>query len=550
MNLLKLFAATFAVWLPAVGVAQTSSVEYLERWTHPALRELVAERNEAIRAGDLALARGVERRAQEVLKRLHPLPQASAGGVLVRPGGGRVAGSFDPDVLLDTCHIRATAADYELNGTMYAVGNRVEDNWSHIYRSRDHGESWRYMGGFASSPPEPQERTGLVVGEGDSTFLYGFLINPTNNGDLWCVRFDTGGASAQTYPVLVGPDTVTDFAVCRDYSGGDYWLYAVAANELGADSALNDLVLRSVDYGKTWAVVETLPWMNDPQITASGSPWMFVSGKIGPTNPGHVAMWANAYYMAPDSMYWVTQFFPDTTDADDPVAATSFEADPDSATMWILWGHRRRNTRNRDIIYYWTEGVRWPSWTDSVYLASHPDYQEWFPDIRSYTFAGSPWMNACYITEGPQFRAVQRRHAHSHTPTQWSDPITLNEISAGTGSSIRPKLCYTPDAGPGAGAIFTGEGLLHMYWNAPWRTAVAEGGLKAESGGMKQTICRGMLVLTQAQRADLLDIAGRCVANLKTGENDIRQLTPGVYFLREDPARQRGGSTSKIIVAR
>ena len=66
---------------------------------------------------------------------------------------------------------------------------------------------------------------------------------------------------------MVGSDTVTDFAVCRDYSGGDYWLYAVAANKLGNDSAHNDLVLRSVDYGKTWSVVETLPWMNACYIT-------------------------------------------------------------------------------------------------------------------------------------------------------------------------------------------------------------------------------------------------------------------------------------------
>ncbi len=551
MNRIGVFV-TIVACVSVVGMARTVSVEYLERTTHPALRELVAERNAAVQAGDLDLARSVELRIQEVLKRLHPLQQGNSADVQVKLGGEYLPGSFDPDVLLDTCRIRATAADYELNGTMYAVGNRIQDNWSNIYQSRDHGESWQYIAGFASNPLEPQERIGLVVGEGDSTLVYGFLINPTNSGDLWCVRFDTSGTHANSFPVLVGPDTVTDFAVCRDYSGGDYWLYAVAANELGNDSAHNDLVLRSVDYGKTWAVVETLPWINDPHLTASASPWMYVSANLGPAYPGNATLWANAYYMSPDSFYWVTQFFPDTTDCGDPVAATSFEAEPDSATLWILWSHRRRNSRNRDIIYYWSEGIRWPNWTDSLFLASHPDFQEWFPDIRSYTFAGNPWINACYITEGPQFRAVQRRHAHSHTPTQWSDPISLNETSAGTGSSVRPKLCYTPDAGPGAGAIFTGEGLLHMYWNAPWRTGVAEESPKHEGQRTSQTICRGALSLVDGSRqtvdrAWLLDVTGRQVMELNPGENDIRHLAPGIYFLRSAESSGRTAVTKMVI---
>jgi len=547
---------TILAWAFAVGIARTVSVEYLKRWTHPALQELVAERNAAAAAGDLELARSVERRVQEVLKRLHPLPQASGTGVRVWPGGGHAPESFDPDVVIDTGRFRATAADYELGGAMYATANVISNNGSHIYKSDDHGESWRDIGGYVSNPPGPQEKLGLVVGEGDSMLVYAFLINPTNNGDLWCVRFDTSGTHAHSFPVLVGSDTVTDFAVCRDYSGGDYWLYAVAANEQGADSALNDLVLRSVDFGKTWAVVETLPWMNDPHITASGSPWMFVSGKIGPTHPGHVATWANAYYMAPDSLYWVTQFFPDTTDCDDPVAAPSFEVDPDSATLWILWGHRRRNTRNRDIIYFWTQGVRWPSWTDSVYLASHPDFQEWFPDIRSYTFRGNPWINACYITEGPQFRAVQRRHAHSRTPTEWSEPLTMNETSAGTGSSVRPKLCYSPGAGPGGGAIYTGAGLLNLYWNAPWHTGMAEQETQtANSPQLTVTVVRGVLraghdwfplgETGSCPKPVLLDIAGRRVIELKPGQNDIRRAVPGVYFVR----RWDGQSVSKLIVS-
>jgi hypothetical protein len=512
----------------------------------------------AAEAGDFELARSIELRVQEVLKRLHPLPQSSSFGVRVKlGGGGECPPSFDPDVLIDTCRILATAADYELEGAIYAAGHRQEDNWSHIYQSRDHGESWRFLGGFASTPPEPQEKIGLVVGEGDSTFVYGFFIHPADNGDLWCARFDTSATTAWVFPVLVGPDTVTDFAVCRDYSGGNYWLYAVTANEQGHPDSLNDLVLRSVDYGKTWAVVDTLVWINDPHITASGNTWMFVSSWFGPEHPGHAALWANAYYMSPDSMYWHTQFFVDTSDILDPVVATSFEADPDSATLWILWAHRRRNTRNWDIMYFWSNF--YANWSDSLTLAGHPDYDERFPDIRSYTFRGSPWINACYITEGPQFRAVQRRHANSGSPTSWSTPLTLNETSAGTGSGVRPKLCYTPGGpGTGAGAVFTGAGLMGLYWNAPWRTGVVEEGPKDQVRRTGQTICHGTLIVGTGHDRNppggfgsclkpmLLDISGRKVMDLVFGENDVSQVAPGVYFCR--PAVGSRGDMRRVVI--
>ncbi len=543
MNRIGVFV-TIVACVSVVGMARTVSVEYLERTTHPALRELVAERNAAVQAGDLDLARSVELRIQEVLKRLHPLQQGNSADVQVKLGGRSLPVSFDPDVMIDTGRFISTAADYELNGTIYAAGHRQQDTWTLIYRSRDHGESWDYIGGFRSSPAAPQEKTGLVVGEGDSTFVYGFLINPGNNGDLWCVRFDTGGASAHSYPVLVGPDTVTDLAVCRDYSGGNYWLYAVAANELGAADADNDLVLRSVDYGKTWAVACTLYCINDPHITSSCSPWMFLSYLQGPGYPGAVGVWGDAYYMSPDSLMWVSFCHADTSDVADPVAATTFEANPDSTTLWLAWAHRRRNTENWDVSYVCTPRLVWPNWTDTIYLASHPDYQEWLPDLRSYTFEGNRWMNACYITQGSHFRAVQRRHAHSRTPTEWSEPLTLNETNAGTGSGSRPKLVYSPPAGPGAGAIFTGAGLFNLFWNAPWRTGVAQGSPKAEGQRTSQTICQSMLTLAGSQPADLLDIAGRKVIELKPGQNDVRHIAPGAYFVRRDA----DNSTAKVVV--
>jgi hypothetical protein len=44
----------------------------------------------------------------------------------------------------------------------------------------------------------------------------------------------------------------------------------------------------------------------------------------------------------------------------------------------------------------------------------------------------------------------------------------------------------------------------------------------------------------------LLDISGRKVLDLSPGENDVRHLAPGVYFIREAQAR----SVRKVVITR
>jgi len=53
-------------------------------------------------------------------------------------------------------------------------------------------------------------------------------------------------------------------------------------------------------------------------------------------------------------------------------------------------------------------------------------------------------------------------------------------------------------------------------------------------------------------RADLLDISGRKVLDLKPGANDVRALAPGVYFVREKPQAPslKPQAVRKIVVTR
>ncbi len=74
-----------------------------------------------------------------------------------------------------------------------------------------------------------------------------------------------------------------------------------------------------------------------------------------------------------------------------------------------------------------------------------------------------------------------------------------------------------------------------------------------------QTVTRGVLVLgavdsrqNAVYRAELLDATGRKVFDLAPGANDVRRLSPGVYFVREEPqaASSKPPAVRKVVVTR
>lgn len=78
---------------------------------------------------------------------------------------------------------------------------------------------------------------------------------------------------------------------------------------------------------------------------------------------------------------------------------------------------------------------------------------------------------------------------------------------------------------------------------------------QASSHRLQATVVRGVLVIGAADsrqntgyRADLFDIGGRKLMDLKTGANDVRTLAPGVYFIRAVTAGS--GLTVRVTVVR
>ena len=73
------------------------------------------------------------------------------------------------------------------------------------------------------------------------------------------------------------------------------------------------------------------------------------------------------------------------------------------------------------------------------------------------------------------------------------------------------------------------------------------------------TVVRSVLFLPgavsgerSAEHAELLDVSGRKVLGLKPGANDVRHLSPGVYFVRPASCveREASGVVTKVVVTR
>jgi len=475
-----------------------------------------------------------------------------AGTAAAQPDG--------PDIRVGYGTVIATAADYEMDGTMW-VAIACLDSGNYIYRSTDHGLTWPCLQGFNAG--FAVDRLGLVVGEGDSNFIHVFVNYPSQEGDLYDIRFNRDGSSGGMFSVADGPDTIRDFAVCRDYSGDNYWLYAVATNP---DSLVGYRALRffrSSTYGREWYLTDSCPgegW-SEPHISAGAGSYIYFTAlnSYGTTNV--LNLWLNSLWM--NAGHWLFCGWPQgTDDLADPVVGAAFTKPESLATIWCLWAQDYNNSGDWDVKYVLWSGDS--GWSDPAYLAGTVAADEQFPDLRNYTSLGNPYINASYISDDNVFRTVYRRYAQASTPTQWSDTLRINDGNAGTGSEVRPKLCYTP-GGPfsGAGCVFTGAGLNGCWWNGPYPIVIAEPRTPqaaAATLSVRPGIGRGPFHIrtTSPASVSVHDPAGRLVRELALERDgaatwdglDARghNLAGGVYFVRLVAEGRR--ATEKLVLQR
>jgi len=87
--------------------------------------------------------------------------------------------------------------------------------------------------------------------------------------------------------------------------------------------------------------------------------------------------------------------------------------------------------------------------------------------------------------------------------------------------------------------------FITIFSDPPAREAVTA----ATTQRTEPTVTRNELRLTGSGPSCLFDLSGRRVLDLLPGQNDLRRLPPGIYFLREQTADDRGAaSTRKLVV--
>jgi hypothetical protein len=408
-------------------------------------------------------------------------PVSARGATRSRPWDGRSV-FVPPDVLIDSGFIRATAADYEMDGTMWVAYSKLApDSGVYVSRSTDHGATWSGVIALSLIPTTLVTHLGMVVGQGDSAFVYLFVVHPNEHGDLLCARFNKDGSDYHEFWVKADADSINDFKVCRDYSGSGYALYCVAGND-DHGSNFDDFFLKSTDYGKTWTALSTFRFVSDGSLAAGSGSYLYMAGRPGFSSYyGQLNLLVNSYWADPDSWREVG-ITPDTFYVMDPVIAPSFATPAASATIWTLYSHNFNGTGDMDMMYIYSRDVG-TTWSAAHALASTSGANEQYGDIKPYTDPGNTWMNASYISEAGD-RTVFRHYCEQSAPDTWSDTLRINSHSAGTGQEIRPLLVYSPGAtGTGAGCVFTGAGLNSIYWNSPWTPGIAEGQTVAAEAG-------------------------------------------------------------------
>jgi hypothetical protein len=468
-------------------------------------------------------------------------------------------------VTVDTGAFVDYACDYNsADGTMWVLTSRP-DSVARLYRSTDHGASWQFVFWMTTSPNDVFRKVGLVVGEGDSSFLYVFLRHRFNDGDIYLYRIAPDLSTWAFLPVFAGADTVNHFTACRDFHNG-YYLYVATSNQ--QTTGINGKFVRSRDYGVTWSS-SMLGNVWDPTIRAGADN----SIGLAWTWPGRTGVWAalNNDRGEPSAWQISRSVGFDTFQTCFPTLAFA-NTEPDTeATMWVAYSYNWDNSGDWDI---WA-AVRSHAWGDTWHkmfaVSVWSDSSEYGPDIENFKGAGNPYVNVAYNV----FNS-----ATPSTSTHWawsisSGPDVWNEKTAvsSPGSPVGPywqmqKVIYSPGApASGGGVLFTYSGISSpwgLFFAAPWITtgAADRGTAKALAAGLRvtPTLTQSVARITAPKGTKVLtihDAAGRLVSRFegpsetlvwKTDDLDGHPVSAGIYIVRAEMAQ--GSIATKVVVNR
>ncbi len=493
-----------------------------------------------------------------------PLHQSAMDAVV----GGRAPASnrgpqlWGGDVLIDTGYMGDFAVDYSMaDGTMWLAEAPLLDSVVKIYRSTDHGATWDYVFWFSPNPLTTVPRLGLVLGEGDSSYVNIFFRNPiAGNGRVAVVRLKPDLSGWDAFYVSAPADSATDFAVCRDYRS-NYNLYCwVVVGAAGGSAPF----LVSSDFGQTWAGAN---WFNviEPFLSPSAGPRV----NFCCMNYQRTYITAGYNYNYGEGSSWSYGIVNgDTFHCYKPRIAAANTLPDSVATRWVMYTKDYYNTGDYDAMFAASSDAWGDTWQKEIVFRNSSAYDEGIGDVQHYKSIGNPYVNLSYnekIATGDTSNSYWT-FTDAGNPFGWASLAPVNDSGTlAAWITLASRLVYSPGApGSGAGVVYARAGLFYiphgLYFDAPWLTlgVADQHGLTTSRLGIAPSVTRGPVELrlpVGTTRVTVFDASGRSVQSFAAPGGGLRwdlrnsagaRVAPGVYVLRAETGH--GTASGKVIV--
>ena len=384
--------------------------------------------------------------------------------LLLAAGSVAVAGFWGSEALIDSGAVSAFDATADSTGVMWtAIAH--SDNTVGLYYSDDFGSTWHGRATMRADSSVWQVQ--LLAGQGDSTFLFVFLLEAGNGGDLWLARIGPDSGGFTLAPVAVGPDTIDDFSAALDRDD-HYYLYCLYANE--HRTGRTGTFTRSLDYGASWEA--GTDWWNawDPCVSCTNGSTIHCAWRYA-LNGGEIHYSYNRHYAM--SGYWSTYRLVSDSSAGqcfDPAVVQADSSPESEAAVWVFYTVGRRDTAVLDLEYS-ASSDGGSNWTPGLPFGnSFRDEQQ--PCLAADLSSPSSYVSLCYSSgnrHSGDTLAAFWTCANPFDLDGWLDPIKVSRFPL---AGLPPKLVYVPHAPMRLPGVFYSQQIESGAWGlrfaAPW----------------------------------------------------------------------------------